>query len=71
MDNQQVSVCVNMHHKIPTDIEKGTVTLHLETGRHVGTEEQDGLCQLCERNETETEMHFVLFGPLYYNNTKR
>ncbi len=39
--------------------------LHIETGRYVGTAEEDWLCSLCDPHEVENELHFVFYCPFY------
>ena len=46
-------------------IRGGILPLHIETGRYVGLDEADRICQMCELNEIENEYHFVLYCPLY------
>ena len=43
----------------------GILPLALETGRFTNTVEQERLCLLCNRNEIESEMHFLLECPKY------
>lgn len=46
-------------------IRAGILGLHIETGRYVGTDEEDRICSLCDLNEIENEMHFVFYCPFY------
>ena len=46
-------------------IRGGILPLNIETGRYVGLEEDERICQMCELNEIENEYHFVLYCPFY------
>ena len=37
----------------------------LETGRFIGTPEEDRLCLLCDLEEIENEVHFLFYCPVY------
>ena len=43
----------------------GILGLHIETGRYVGTAEDDRICTLCDIQGVENEMHFVFYCPFY------
>ena len=51
-------------------IRAGILGLHIETGRYVGTPEEDRLCGMCDLNEIENEMHFVFYCP-FYNSVRK
>ena len=41
--------------------------MHLETGRFMGMEEEDRICHLCDLQEIENEIHFILYCPFYHS----
>ena len=41
-------------------IRSGILPLHIESGRWVGTSEENRLCHFCELDEIENEIHFIL-----------
>ena len=41
-------------------IRGGILPLNIETGRYVGLDEEDRICQTCDLSVTENEYHFVL-----------
>ena len=51
-------------------IRAGILGLHIETGRYVGTPEEDRLCGMCDLNEIENEIHFVFYCP-FYNSIRK
>ena len=57
VSKSQRSFCAQLH--------SGTLPLALETGRFVGTPEEDRLCLLCDLEEIENEVHFLFYCPLY------
>ena len=48
-------------------IRAGILGLHLETGRFMGMEEEDRICHLCDLQEIENEIHFILYCPFYHS----
>jgi len=40
-------------------LRSGTLPLHIETGRFVGKDPTERICQLCDLNEIESEFHFI------------
>ena len=53
----QRSFCAQLH--------SGTLPLALETGRFIGTPEEDRICCVCDLEEIENEIHFLFYCPLY------
>ena len=45
----------------------GILPLAVETGRFRGTDLENRICILCDRNEVEDEIHFLFNCPLYEN----
>ena len=43
----------------------GILPLRIETGRYIGEQIEHRVCILCNRNETEDEIHFLFSCPLY------
>ena len=43
----------------------GILKLHIETGRFNNTKLEDRLCQICEKNEVEDEIHFLFHCKVY------
>ena len=43
----------------------GVLPLRIETGRYKGEKEADRICVLCNTNQVENELHFLLHCPLY------
>ena len=46
-------------------IRGGILPLGIETGRYVGLDEDERICQMCELNEIKNECHFILYCPFY------
>ena len=44
----------------------GILPLRVETCRYIGQKREDRKCELCNLNEVEDEIHFVLKCPFYY-----
>ena len=40
-------------------------SLRIETGRYVGEERQERVCQFCDKNVIENEKHLLISCPLY------
>ena len=57
VSKSQRSLCAQLH--------SGTLPLALETGRFIGTPEEDRICLLCDLEEIESEIHFLFYCPLY------
>ena len=49
----------------------GTAPLRIETGRYEGLNEDERLCQVCENNTIENEMHFLMLCPAYNNERQK
>ncbi len=45
----------------------GILPLHIETGRWRGTPLEERLCNVCNQNVIEDEMHFLCICPMYAN----
>ncbi len=43
----------------------GILPIQIETGRFVGLDKEDRICQLCTSNEIEDEAHFLLYCDLH------
>ncbi len=43
----------------------GILPIRIETGRFVGLNERDRICEMCDQNEVENEMHFMFSCNLY------
>ena len=43
----------------------GILPLAIEVGRYHNTSEDDRLCEMCDLNEIENEVHFILYCPYY------
>ena len=48
----------------------GILQLHIETGRYNGTKLEDRLCNMCDDNSVEDELHFLCICP-FYNNVRK
>ena len=48
-------------------IRSGILPLHIESGRWVGTSEENRLCTFCELEEIENEIHFFFYCPFYHD----
>ena len=57
LSRDQRSLCAQLH--------SGTLPLAIETGRFIGTPEEDRLCSLCNLMEVESEIHFLFHCSLY------
>ena len=45
----------------------GILPLRIETGRYINLKPEERLCQQCDTDDTEDEMHFLFSCPLYVN----
>ena len=52
---------------ITAQLRGGCLPLLIETGRYRGVKLEDKICPFCDRNEVETEYHFILYCILYEN----
>ncbi len=43
----------------------GVAPIRLETGRYEGLTEQERICPVCDMDEIESEIHVMIFCPLY------
>ncbi len=43
----------------------GVAPIRLETGRYEGLTEQEWICPVCHMDEIESEIHVMIFCPLY------
>ena len=43
----------------------GSLPLKIETGRYTNVHLEDRICELCNSNEVEDEMHFAITCPFY------
>ena len=57
VSKSQRSFCAQLH--------SGTLPLALETGRFIGTPEEDRKCLVCDLGDIENEIHFLFYCPLY------
>ena len=48
----------------------GIFPLELETGRYIGTPEEQRLCRVCEEQNVENEIHFIFLCPYYIHTRK-
>ena len=52
------------HRTALTRLRLSSHSLHIETGRHTGTDREDRICTLC-RTGVEDESHFLITCPMY------
>ena len=43
----------------------GILPLYIETGRYTNVKIENRICQMCEDNKVESELHFIMNCPLY------
>lgn len=55
------------HKRIITKFRLSSHKLYIETGRYVGLNRTERLCQNCDTHNIEDEFHFMLQCPLYSN----
>ena len=47
------------HRSLVAKLKSGILPLRLETGRYKGMNREGRLCQVCDRNKVEDEVHFL------------
>ena len=58
----------NVKHRVDmTRLRLSCHSLHIETGRHRGTQRQDRICTLCNINTVEDETHVLVNCPVYHD----
>ena len=50
-----------------TRLRLGSHNLAIESGRYLGVERQNRICEHCTYNTVESEYHFLLICPKYYD----
>ncbi len=61
-----VKYCMSRHQRsLIAQLRLGILPIHLEIGRFRGTQLDDRICQLCDTQEVEDEIHFVCICNLY------
>ena len=67
-----VSLNLNRSHRsILAQIRSGTLPLEIETGRFKGLKLEERVCKLCDENQIESEVHFILLCKCYRKNREQ
>ena len=59
------------HRSLLAQIRSGTLPLEIETGRFRGTKLEQRICKLCDDDQIESEIHFILLCKRYSKSRER